>query len=110
MAAAYPDHDFLPWMFERAAKGYFSLRENRIRYLEWLKERVGVTSLTELNANHYIENHGHGLLKIYNGSPQLLLDSLKEDVSNLSDRNSVNSVMSNIKGLRRPKAPQKHWV
>lgn len=78
LIAIYSDFEFLPWLFGKVAHGYFTVRENRVRYVEWLKRRTGLKE-SELQAKHFMENHGLGLLVTYGSSPERVLQSLRSD-------------------------------
>jgi hypothetical protein len=78
VSSVFSEHIFSPWLFRTVPKGYFKVRENRRRYVEWLRAAVGVASTEELDSNNYVENHGRGLLVMYGGSPQRIYESLDE--------------------------------
>jgi hypothetical protein len=82
--ASFPDHTFLPWLFPKSPKGYFSLRENRRKYIDWLVKKVGAKSPSDLNWNHFIENNGTGLILAYGGSAQSVLASLSPNEEPIS--------------------------
>lgn len=44
LSSIYTDYEFLPWLFNRSPRSYFELRENRMKYADWLIEKVGVKS------------------------------------------------------------------
>lgn len=76
VSSIYSDYPYVPWLFHKVPKGFFEIRENRQKYIDWLVERVSVQSLSDLKWDHFIENHGAGLLLSYGGSPQAVLKSL----------------------------------
>eukprot|EP01125_Pyxidicula_operculata_P011832 TRINITY_DN3871_c0_g1_i1.p1 TRINITY_DN3871_c0_g1~~TRINITY_DN3871_c0_g1_i1.p1 ORF type:complete len:468 (+),score=35.99 TRINITY_DN3871_c0_g1_i1:69-1472(+) len=44
LKAHYPSHTWYPWMFKKLSNGYWNNRENRIQYLEYLKEKLNIKS------------------------------------------------------------------
>jgi hypothetical protein len=92
------EHEFLPWLFRKIPHGYFEIRENRKRYVEWLKDKLGLETMDQLKFDHYLKWNGTQLLNIYNGSPQSILDSLQSDGKNPSSP------------YNRARVPVKHWV
>jgi len=84
VSAAFPQHTFLPWMFATVSKGYWQSPTNRREYVSWLKEHLGIANDKALKAHHYSENHGDGLLAIYNRSPAQILASLGDAPSTSS--------------------------
>jgi len=93
--AVLPELNLLPWLFDAVPSSYFSKLENRKRYIEWLKEKVGVDKLSELKKHHFVQNHGAGLLVKYNNSPEKVLRSIETDDS--SSRSNEIESLSNIK-------------
>jgi len=81
LSTVYSDYRYRPWLFAAVPKGYFDLEMNRREYLNWLLETVKVSEYKELNANHFTQNHGSGLLAKYGGSPHLVVDSLRSTTS-----------------------------
>jgi hypothetical protein len=78
LKAAYPDKVFLPWRFRRTFE-YFSDRNHRITYVNWLVKEVGVKTAGELSNTHYLENGGGGLLNRYGNSPLKIIQSLRPE-------------------------------
>lgn len=100
VTSIYSDHTFIPWLFRKASKTFFQSRTNRLKYIEWLKDKVGVTNASDLSWEDFQRNHGNGLLKMYNSSPQAVLDSLAE----------TESPKSSEKESLRERKPLKFWV
>lgn len=89
VSTIYSDYPYLPWKFTRAAKGFFEIRENRVRYVDWLRKELGFEHNDQLETGHFIANHGYGLLKMFGGSPRAVIESLSlsgAEGSSLSDR------------------------
>lgn len=40
LAAAYPEHPWLPWKFPSISRNFWALRENRIWFLTWLEKEL----------------------------------------------------------------------
>ena len=95
--AVYSDHGFLPWLFNITPKGFFLEKDNRLRFVEWLRIKVGARDPNDLKYEDFMSNHGGRLLALYGGSPQLVLDSLMENQSEQG------------KG-RRAQLPKNFWV
>lgn len=81
LAQAFPEHDFLPWLFNYVRPGYWDEPENRLKYLLWLKKKVALDSLSQLNSTHFIQNKGAGLLAAYGGSSMRVIDSVSSLIS-----------------------------
>jgi hypothetical protein len=66
-----PKHAWLEWNFSRTPKGFWDERRNRVRYLKWLGEKLGITSLDgwyKATRDDFEKNCGSQLVKYYNGS------------------------------------------
>lgn len=64
----------MPWFGNRAPNGYWDLRENRLRYLDWLGEQCGFVKNSDwyrLRRHHFQQNNGGGLLRNSYGSSVL---------------------------------------
>jgi hypothetical protein len=61
-----------PWLFGRVPDGYWDSHENRVEYLDWLGERLGLVNINDwyqVRNFHFIRNHGGTLLsKVYDSS------------------------------------------
>jgi hypothetical protein len=68
--------DFLPWAFKAVPHNYWKERGNRLRYLNWLKDKVGVKSISDLQKKHFLENFGAGLLVQFQSSPHAIVASI----------------------------------
>jgi hypothetical protein len=102
VSGTYPDYDWLPWLFPNCPHSYFDSAQNRIRYVEWLMKKVGVTSSHKLQTAHFLENNGGGLLRgRYAGSPQKLIASLSAESETSSQGSST---------LDRQVRPRRFWV
>ena len=78
LSTVFPEVKFLPWKFPRVVKGFWQNVENRNRYISWLKTEVRKLTEDELTQRDFLENHGLGLMNLYNNSPKKIIDSLKE--------------------------------
>lgn len=70
---AYPDHEWLPWRFNRAPDGFWQSPSNVRSYIDWLCQKLSPQQtpaevLTQLTPTDLLNNHGAGLLEHYNGS------------------------------------------
>ena len=78
-----PDYDWKPWLFGGTPNGFWNVRENRSQYMEWLGEKLGITSTEgwyRVIGADFIRNHGGGLLNNqFKGSVQALLRDYKPD-------------------------------
>ncbi len=74
-----PEHDWKEWLFHRRPRDFWSDRENRRRYLEWLAEVLEIRDADgwgRLRLQQLKENHGRPLLKVYRSSIRdLILDT-----------------------------------
>lgn len=43
----YPDHEWLEWKFLTVPNGFWDIRANRLRYVEWAAKQCGVTKLDD---------------------------------------------------------------
>ncbi|MFW6059087.1 MAG: hypothetical protein ACODAQ_02835 [Phycisphaeraceae bacterium] len=57
----------------RVPNGYWRVRANRVRYMQWLRQRLGIRKPDDwycLKRQHFLDNYGGGLLAtIYHHSP-----------------------------------------
>jgi hypothetical protein len=100
LKATYSDHEFLPWLFKKSAKNYFKKRENRQKYVEWLRNKMGVKRIEELKVEDFRNNGGGGLIMSFGCSPMLLFESLKATTEG-NDLDRVDDLEH---------MPQSHWV
>jgi len=111
LQATYDHFDFKPWLFAQVPRNYFDKKENRKQYVEWLVEKVGVKSESELKVLDFRHNHGYGLLQKYGSSPLKILESLHLDDDKISDDLDGSSIEMGDLVARRPRVLQKHyWV
>jgi len=45
IVAAYPEHEWQIWRFERVPKGFWQNDENVMKYLQWLQKQIGVETM-----------------------------------------------------------------
>lgn len=66
---AYPDHEWLPWRFERVPQGFWEDREQVNRFMQWLGTQLGVQHASDWNSINCTQiakiPGGHGLLIKY---------------------------------------------
>ncbi len=99
LISVYSDHVFVPWLFDSVPRGFFKIRENRQKYVDWLVDKVKLPP-HKLQRSHFTQNHGGGLLQSSGGSPQQVIESLTSDSSfGLEERNSDHYVK-----------PREYWV
>jgi hypothetical protein len=103
----YSDHKWTPWLFNSVSKGFFEVRNNRRDYIEWIMRKENLKSFSELQTEHFRKNKGLGLLDIYSGSIQAIVDSLSDNDSEKVQKSSKGR--DAIQGLKAKK-PQKYWV
>eukprot|EP01114_Cavostelium_apophysatum_P022095 TRINITY_DN7884_c0_g1_i1.p1 TRINITY_DN7884_c0_g1~~TRINITY_DN7884_c0_g1_i1.p1 ORF type:complete len:873 (-),score=176.06 TRINITY_DN7884_c0_g1_i1:3235-5853(-) len=72
LAAAFPDFDWLRWMFEPMDTDFFHELKNQRKYLEWLGKLYCFTRPEhwyDVRQSHFLENRGGKLLEHYHESP-----------------------------------------
>jgi hypothetical protein len=66
--AVYPEHEWIPWKFDKVPANYWRDEANRNRYWEWLAKAVNVTAPEQwyeiLDKNLVMKNGGSGLLSV----------------------------------------------
>lgn len=61
-----PDFAWLPWKFHRAPQGFWSVPENRRRYMNWLNKELGFSQIEDwygVTKRTFEEHYGAGLLR-----------------------------------------------
>ncbi len=84
VTSIFSDFAYLPWFFKSRPKNFFEIPRNRLNYIKWLIETVGVKSEAELTSRHYLDNGGVSLLRLIkkNGSQNPpIINSLKSENS-----------------------------
>jgi hypothetical protein len=102
MNSVYTDHEFHPWLFSSVPRGFWDLKENRITYIRWLKDVLGINKDEKLIWKHLVDNRGSGLMAKYGGAVELVLNSLNED--------STDKNISRYDAFQRPKMSRNTWV
>ena len=84
----YPKEKFLPWKFVkkggRVIKGTWEKKENRIKYIKWLKKELAYKNLSDfykINYQKFYNNYGFGLTHSFNSKTKkrfTVLNLLKE--------------------------------
>ncbi|RMG36348.1 MAG: hypothetical protein D6725_10755 [Planctomycetota bacterium] len=67
-----PEYPWCEWLFAKTPKGFWNRRANRVRYLEWLGQRLGFTRMEDwygVRRTDFLRHHGGHLLRYYRGSP-----------------------------------------
>jgi hypothetical protein len=74
-----PKHDWKEWKFNRVPKGFWDIKDNRIKYMDWLNDKLGYKTPKDwykAKTSDFNKNYGGSILSMkYNGS---LLTALKE--------------------------------
>jgi hypothetical protein len=47
LKAAFPEHEFLEWKFEKLPVNYWESVENQLKYIKWLGKELGIQSLEQ---------------------------------------------------------------
>lgn len=47
LATAFPEHEWLPWLFKNVRKEFWMKRENRVKYFNWLAKELNVSNLED---------------------------------------------------------------
>ena len=71
LAEFMPNVEWIPWSFSSVPQSYWKLRENRVRFMNWLGEKVGISNgdWSTIRASDFQKNGGGGLLVYhYDGS------------------------------------------
>jgi len=79
LADLYPDQDWYPWLFEGTGSYFWTSRENRLRFLEWLSHRLHIEELDDwyrVKVEEVLANDGSTFLERYQGSLQKALADL----------------------------------
>jgi hypothetical protein len=78
-----PEYDWKEWLFKTPPVRWWTDREARRRYLDWLAEKLGIRSAEDwgrLRCKHFIKNRGNGLVKNYEWSVRdVLVDTFPRD-------------------------------
>jgi hypothetical protein len=67
-----PSFKFNEWMFAKTPKGFWNDHKNRVRYVKWLGQKLGIKTKQQwydITRKDFEENHGNQLIKCYDGSP-----------------------------------------
>ena len=69
-----PEIRWIAWRFGSVPNGFWSDRDNRIEYMDWLGKRLGFRAESDwygIRKQDFVRNHGAGLLKnFFDDSPQ----------------------------------------
>lgn len=66
----YPDFTWRPWLFRSTSQGFWKDKQNRIAYMDWLGQHLGLKSHEDwyqVSRSHFHTNHGGGMLANYYG-------------------------------------------
>ncbi len=76
---AHPDWKWNEWLFQRVPDGFWETRENRLRYVVWLEDRLGIgdpSGWLALTPADLRQHRGGELLARYRGSIEALVRDL----------------------------------
>ena len=66
LSKVYPDHKWLPWLFKHVPSNWWESMENRLQYLEWLKQKLNYTTLEDwykVTYEDFMNNKGCTILR-----------------------------------------------
>jgi hypothetical protein len=105
--SAFPNFEFLPWLFHRMPDGVFDNLTTQRKYIAWLKDQVGVSNDSDLLSEHFAKHKGQRLLARYQYSPKKALLSL----SLLKERESDDEALNHSQPATLMKSrPRRFWV
>ncbi len=70
VVAHFPDYPWRPWLFRSTSQGFWQDKKNRLAYVDWLGEELGLESLDDwykVSRSHFHTNRGGGMLANYYG-------------------------------------------
>ena len=73
----FPDYDWKEWLFACAPNGFWTQRENRLRYLRWLGRKLGYRRPQDwrrVRRSDFVANYGSGLVLLFHSHWNLLRD------------------------------------
>jgi hypothetical protein len=68
MESIYPEHPWLAWKFGKVPTGFWSKRENQLKYMDWVRKDLGMASLDafyQLKNKELAKRGGRSLLKLF---------------------------------------------
>lgn len=71
VAAAYPEHEFLPWKFSRTENHFWAASENRRQFLDWAATALNVKNGEDwyrISSADLVAVGGKALLALHGGS------------------------------------------
>jgi len=81
--SCFPDEDWKEWLFNTVPAGFWNKRQNRLRYLKWLEEQIGISKPDEwyqVKQSDFFQRQGTGVLRfVYRGSPGAAAKDLYPD-------------------------------
>jgi hypothetical protein len=80
--AYLPDYDWKEWMFYPTPGGFWDVRENRLRYMRWLGEKLGCSGPEDwygVLQGDFEANYGNGCMKRYGCCPTTAVMDLFPD-------------------------------
>ncbi len=72
----YPEHQWLPWLFNRSPSSTWKSDSTINSYMMWLGQRLNYITMEDwynISKNDLVNNHGGGLMDRFSGSPTKLL-------------------------------------
>jgi len=84
---AYPEAEWLPWKFGQVGHNFWTVPENRSKYVTWLGDQLGIKNVEDwrfLTPEDLASHHGLGLYDFYgNNLSKLLEDSFGRSFDDL---------------------------
>lgn len=78
LKAIHPEHDWKEWLFEKTTGHFYDNKENKIRYLTWLGERLGYKNYEDWYGIKYediLNNYGSAFAKKYKSVHVLIMEN-----------------------------------
>ncbi len=72
----YPKFKFLAWKFKKIERGHFNKRENVLKYIHWLENKLSIKKKKDwyiYGYENFENNNGHSLLAKFSHSPLKIL-------------------------------------
>ena len=72
----YPDHDWLPWKFNKIERSYWENEKYQREFMDWLGKQLGFKNMNDwykITRKQMIYKGANSLLKRYKNSPSKLI-------------------------------------
>ena len=82
LESVFPDTEWLPWKFAYSGTNFWNDKEIHKTYAHWLGKKLGYKNMDDwyqITVKSINDNHGRTLLKKYNDSPIMFLESVFPD-------------------------------